>query len=258
MAAARRLEFDLLRHLRAEARSDSRFEPEHLELEFGYGNGHEPVEIAAGLRVRGRIDRVDTHDGLALVHRLQERQARRPLQGRELGEGESLPGGALHARRRAAARAARRGRRVRGSRRRRPAPARHGRGRGRRARLGLVRRRPARAGRLPRDARLGARADPRRPTPRCAPGASAPRPSAATGRAAASTRRSAGARDDRADARAGARGRAPRRARCSCAPARAPARRRCSSSASCARWSTTAPPSSRCSPSPSPRRPPRR
>ncbi len=67
MAAARRLEFDLLRHLRAEARSDSRFEPEYLELEFGYGNGQEPVEIAAGLRVRGRIDRIDTHEGLALV-----------------------------------------------------------------------------------------------------------------------------------------------------------------------------------------------
>jgi ATP-dependent helicase/DNAse subunit B len=66
-AAARRLEFDLLRHLRAEARSDSRFEPEHLELRFGYGEGHEPVEIAAGLRVRGRMDRIDTHDGLALV-----------------------------------------------------------------------------------------------------------------------------------------------------------------------------------------------
>jgi ATP-dependent helicase/DNAse subunit B len=66
-AAARRLEFDLLRHLRAEARSDSRFEPEHLELRFGYGEGREPVEIAAGLRVRGRMDRIDTHDGLALV-----------------------------------------------------------------------------------------------------------------------------------------------------------------------------------------------
>ena len=66
-AAARRLEFDLLRHLRAEARSDSRFQPEHMELRFGYGEGHEPVEIAAGLRVRGRMDRVDTYDGLALV-----------------------------------------------------------------------------------------------------------------------------------------------------------------------------------------------
>jgi ATP-dependent helicase/DNAse subunit B len=66
-AAARRLEFDLLRHLRAEARSDSRFEPEHLELRFGYGKGREPVEIAAGLRVRGRMDRIDTHNGHALV-----------------------------------------------------------------------------------------------------------------------------------------------------------------------------------------------
>jgi ATP-dependent helicase/DNAse subunit B len=66
-AAARRLEFDLLRHVRAEARSDSRFAPAHMELRFGYGEGHEPVEIAEGLRVRGRMDRVDTHDGLALV-----------------------------------------------------------------------------------------------------------------------------------------------------------------------------------------------
>jgi ATP-dependent helicase/DNAse subunit B len=66
-AAARRLEFDLLRFLRAEAGSDAGFEPEHLELRFGYGEGTGPVEIAAGLRVRGRIDRVDTNDGKALV-----------------------------------------------------------------------------------------------------------------------------------------------------------------------------------------------
>ena len=66
-AAVRRLEFDLLRHVRAEARSDSSFAPAHMELRFGYGEGHEPVEIAEGLRVRGRMDRVDTHDGLALV-----------------------------------------------------------------------------------------------------------------------------------------------------------------------------------------------
>ncbi len=65
-AAARRLEFDLLRYLRAEAGSDGGFQPEHLELRFGYG-GHEPVEIAEGLRVRGRIDRVDVNDGMALV-----------------------------------------------------------------------------------------------------------------------------------------------------------------------------------------------
>ena len=55
-AASRRLEFDLLRHLRSEADSDSRFEPEHLELRFGYGEGIEPVAIDGGLRVRGRID----------------------------------------------------------------------------------------------------------------------------------------------------------------------------------------------------------
>jgi ATP-dependent helicase/DNAse subunit B len=66
-AAARRLEFDLLRFLRAEAESDATFEPEHLELRFGYGEETGPVEIAAGLRVRGRIDRVDTSDGKALV-----------------------------------------------------------------------------------------------------------------------------------------------------------------------------------------------
>ena len=66
-AAARRLEFDLLRFLRAEADSDATFEPEHLELRFGYGDETGPVEIATGLRVRGRIDRVDTSDGKALV-----------------------------------------------------------------------------------------------------------------------------------------------------------------------------------------------
>jgi ATP-dependent helicase/DNAse subunit B len=66
-AAARRLEFDLLRFLRAEANSDAEFEPEHLELRFGYGEDAGPVEIAGGLRVRGRIDRVDTSDGKALV-----------------------------------------------------------------------------------------------------------------------------------------------------------------------------------------------
>ena len=66
-AAARRLEFDLLRWLRREAEADSEFEPEHLELRFGMGEGSEPVEIADGLHVRGRIDRVDRCDGMALV-----------------------------------------------------------------------------------------------------------------------------------------------------------------------------------------------
>ena len=59
-AAVRRLEFDVLRYLRHEAARDTSFEPEHLELEFG------PVAID-GVSVRGRIDRVDVHDGHALV-----------------------------------------------------------------------------------------------------------------------------------------------------------------------------------------------
>jgi ATP-dependent helicase/DNAse subunit B len=66
-AAARRLEFDLLRYLRSEADSDTRFEPAELELEFGFGEGGEPVEIEGGLRLRGRIDRVDVKDDMALV-----------------------------------------------------------------------------------------------------------------------------------------------------------------------------------------------
>ncbi|MET0614086.1 MAG: PD-(D/E)XK nuclease family protein [Thermoleophilaceae bacterium] len=65
-AAARRLEFDLLRFLRSEADSDSRFEPAALERDFGMGES-EPVELEGGLRVRGRIDRVDECDGMALV-----------------------------------------------------------------------------------------------------------------------------------------------------------------------------------------------
>jgi ATP-dependent helicase/DNAse subunit B len=65
-AAARRLEFDLLRFLRSEADSDSRFEPVELEREFGFDDT-DPVELEGGLRVRGRIDRVDEHDGMALV-----------------------------------------------------------------------------------------------------------------------------------------------------------------------------------------------
>jgi len=65
-AATRRLEFDLLRFLRSEADSDSRFEPVELEREFGFESS-EPVELDGGLRVRGRIDRVDQYDGMALV-----------------------------------------------------------------------------------------------------------------------------------------------------------------------------------------------
>jgi ATP-dependent helicase/DNAse subunit B len=64
-AAARRLEVDLLRFLRREAQRDDSFEPAHLELDFGIDGP--PVELEPGLRVSGRIDRVDTSDGMALV-----------------------------------------------------------------------------------------------------------------------------------------------------------------------------------------------
>jgi ATP-dependent helicase/DNAse subunit B len=60
-AAVRRLEFDLLRFLRHESELDTRFEPELLEWEF------EGVPIELGLYVKGRIDRVDTWNGHALV-----------------------------------------------------------------------------------------------------------------------------------------------------------------------------------------------
>ena len=68
-AAVRRLEFDLVRHLGREAARDGSFEPTELELEFGdrEGSPHGPVEIDDGLFVTGRIDRVDTADGMALV-----------------------------------------------------------------------------------------------------------------------------------------------------------------------------------------------
>ncbi|TMM12355.1 MAG: hypothetical protein E6G00_03630 [Actinobacteria bacterium] len=66
--AVRRLEFDLLRHLRAEADTSSRFEPSELELEFGLEGSLQPaVPIGDGLSIRGRIDRVDTWNGYALV-----------------------------------------------------------------------------------------------------------------------------------------------------------------------------------------------
>ena len=64
-AALRRLEFDLLRYLRHEAASESSFQPERLELPFGDGDGGE-VEVG-GVSIRGRIDRVDTWNGWALV-----------------------------------------------------------------------------------------------------------------------------------------------------------------------------------------------
>jgi ATP-dependent helicase/DNAse subunit B len=68
-AAVRKLEFDLLRHLRREAQAGGRFQPEALELPFG-GTGELdrlPALELDGVTIRGTIDRVDTLDGKAVV-----------------------------------------------------------------------------------------------------------------------------------------------------------------------------------------------
>ncbi|MEA2388519.1 MAG: hypothetical protein QOG41_1292, partial [Thermoleophilaceae bacterium] len=66
--AVRRLEFDLLRHLRAEAEAGGSFEPTELEMEFGMPDSLQPaLELTDDLGIRGRIDRVDTWDGHFLV-----------------------------------------------------------------------------------------------------------------------------------------------------------------------------------------------
>jgi ATP-dependent helicase/DNAse subunit B len=66
--AVRRLEFDLLAHLRSEAEAGGSFEPAELEMEFGMPDSLQPaLALTEGLGIRGRIDRVDTWDGHFLV-----------------------------------------------------------------------------------------------------------------------------------------------------------------------------------------------
>jgi ATP-dependent helicase/DNAse subunit B len=67
--AVRKLEFDLIAHLRFEAESGGSFEPAALELEFGMPESLEnrPLQLAEDLGIRGRIDRVDTSNGHFLV-----------------------------------------------------------------------------------------------------------------------------------------------------------------------------------------------
>jgi ATP-dependent helicase/nuclease subunit B len=67
--AVRRLEFDLLRHLRAEAEAGGSFEPTELEMEFGMPESLErdALQLTPDLGIRGRIDRVDTWNGHFLV-----------------------------------------------------------------------------------------------------------------------------------------------------------------------------------------------
>jgi ATP-dependent helicase/DNAse subunit B len=73
----RRLHVDLERYLRYAAEHESPLEPTELELAFGIAEGDDrgepsslPVfELAGGVRLRGRIDRVDvSEDGAAVVY----------------------------------------------------------------------------------------------------------------------------------------------------------------------------------------------
>ncbi|MCW3027807.1 MAG: ATP-dependent nuclease subunit B-like protein, partial [Solirubrobacterales bacterium] len=76
-AVRRRLQVDLDRYLRHAAEEESPLEPRELELGFGIGEGDErgepsrlpALELAGGMRLRGRIDRVDVSDeGEAVIY----------------------------------------------------------------------------------------------------------------------------------------------------------------------------------------------
>ena len=61
-SAVRRLEAELLRYLRKAATETTSFAPAHLEVAFGREGGPPALELG-GLRVAGRIDRIDTAPG---------------------------------------------------------------------------------------------------------------------------------------------------------------------------------------------------
>jgi ATP-dependent helicase/DNAse subunit B len=72
-AVRRRLQADLERYLAHAAATDSPLEPTALELGFGFTGGEEgelpALELGGGMRLRGRIDRVDVSDsGDAVVY----------------------------------------------------------------------------------------------------------------------------------------------------------------------------------------------
>jgi hypothetical protein len=90
----RRLRADLERYLEHEAEAQSALEPSHLELGFGFGvedERGEPSSLAAfelspGVRMRGRIDRVDvSSDGQGVLYDYKSRVA--PPAARWIEEG---------------------------------------------------------------------------------------------------------------------------------------------------------------------------
>ncbi len=76
-AMQRRLRADVLRYLDHAAASGSQLAPAMLEVEFGGPeDAHGPLELPGGVRLRGRIDRIDTAaDGSALVYDYKGRVA---------------------------------------------------------------------------------------------------------------------------------------------------------------------------------------
>ncbi len=67
--ARRRLTVDLERYLQYAAEQASPFEPTHLELEFGFDeDGLPALDLGEGVRLRGRIDRVDIGAEQAVVY----------------------------------------------------------------------------------------------------------------------------------------------------------------------------------------------
>jgi ATP-dependent helicase/DNAse subunit B len=77
--AWRRLQADLERYLEHAAAQESPLEPRHLELSFGFPDEPEGVpalDLGDGLRIRGRVDRVDVGaDGAAVVYDYKGRNA---------------------------------------------------------------------------------------------------------------------------------------------------------------------------------------
>ncbi|MHB1810252.1 MAG: PD-(D/E)XK nuclease family protein, partial [Solirubrobacteraceae bacterium] len=70
-AARRRLEADLERFIRSAAEQESTFEPVSLELPFGFPDDPASLpalELGEGVRLRGRIDRIDARGGEAVVY----------------------------------------------------------------------------------------------------------------------------------------------------------------------------------------------
>jgi len=84
-ALAHRLRSDLLRYLEHAANDGSQLEPTELELDFGGATDERPaLELGDGVRLRGRIDRIDVGgDGQAIVYDYKGRVAVESAKWRE-------------------------------------------------------------------------------------------------------------------------------------------------------------------------------